>query len=161
MYLILAKVLLSRSVSVLCSTCRVQNSEIRGINSATRVRNSEFRGFSRNVSALCSVGRFQNSEGLVQDQKTYSGMVGATLAVDRGRRTPSGPPVLCTGYGQADPYRGNPACPICVCTRRPPVSKAHYCYEMMIGALRAGDCQHLADFVVSVCPTRADWRRTK
>jgi len=43
-------------------------------------------------------------------------MVGATLAVDQGRRTPSGPPVLCTGYGQADPYRGNPAYPICVCT---------------------------------------------
>ena len=31
-------------------------------------------------------------------------MVGATLAVDQGRR-------------KADPYRGNPAYPICVCTK--------------------------------------------
>ena len=45
------------------------------------------------------------NDGLVQDQKTYSGMVGATLAVDQGRR-------------KADPYRGNPAYPICVCIRQ-------------------------------------------
>ena len=40
---------------------------------------------------------------LVQEQKTCSGMVGATFAVAQGRR-------------KADPYSGNPAHPICVCT---------------------------------------------
>jgi len=75
------------------------------------------------IRAICAAGlsqrniiisiefcwRFSSSHDsiylLVQDQKTCSGMVGATLAVDQGRR-------------KADPYRGNPAYPICVCIRQ-------------------------------------------
>jgi hypothetical protein len=49
---------------------------------------------------------------LVQDQKTYLGMVGATrvVALDRHK--------VDQGRRKADPYSGNPARPTCFCIRQ-------------------------------------------